>query len=75
MQAQKDAFQHFNIAFLGCLQFQSYEKKPYPKAKTLIEFRQKSAISDIGRLAVFETQTYVGTKSTNGDLSEMAVLA
>ena len=21
MQAQKDAFQHFNIAFLGCLQF------------------------------------------------------
>ena len=32
MQAQKDAFQHFNIAFLGCLQFQSYEKKPYPKA-------------------------------------------
>ena len=41
----------------------------------MIEFRQKSATSDIGRLAVFETQTYVGTKSTNGDLSEMAVLA
>ena len=32
MQVQKGAFQHFNIAFLGCLQSQSYEKKPYPKA-------------------------------------------
>ena len=42
---------------------------------TIIEFRQKSEISGIGMLKVLETQMYVGTKNTSGDLPETSVLA
>ena len=61
MQVQKGAFQHFNIAFLGCLQFQSYEKKPYPKAS--FEFKFLVNIKDLTKNRYAQNETNTGKSS------------